>query len=401
MTMHPDDSTPALSQEPIAERAPAPATSVRFDGRSVLRASLIVLGVVAGFVLALWLFSVTSHFLFLILLAWLFAIALEPGIRRLMSAGLPRGGAAAVMGGGTVLVAVVLAGIFGQLFFTQISQFVHSLPGIATSLIDWVNRTFHSHLDPTAINDSLSLTPAQIASWAESLSGGVLGIVGSLSAILFDLVTVLVFGFYFAADGPHFLATIGSGMPPRAQQVFVTVSEITTAKTGGYVVSKIVLAALSASFHAVFFLAIGVPYWLPFALFVGITAQFVPIIGTYVGVVVPVLAVAFSSPWKAVAIIIFAVVYQQIETYVFTPRVSKKTMDVNPAVALGAVFVGAAIWGPIGAIIGIPLAAAGVSVFDTYKRRYELVPDLQAVADRTTAPEPESGPAETGESTPD
>jgi len=93
--------------------------------------------------------------------------------------------------------------------------------------------------------------------------------------------------------------------------------------------------------------------------------------------------------------------YEHIETYVFTPRVSQKTMDVNPAVALGAVFVGAAIWGPIGAIIGIPLAAAGVSVFDTYKRRYELVPDLQAVADRTTAPEPESGPAETGESTPD
>jgi predicted PurR-regulated permease PerM len=168
-------------------------------------------------------------------------------------------------------------------------------------------------------------------------------------------------------------------MPPHAQRVFVTVSEITTAKTGGYVVSKVVLAVLSSLCHAVFFLAIGVPYWLPFALFVGITAQFVPIIGTYIGVVVPVLAVAFTSPWKAVAIVAFAAVYQQIETYVFTPRISKKTMDVNPAIALGAVFVGAAIWGPIGAIIGIPLAAAGVAIFDTYKRRYELVPELEAV----------------------
>jgi predicted PurR-regulated permease PerM len=361
-------------------------TLVRFESRSVVRSGTLLLGLVAGLLLLVWLFSVTSHFLFLILLAWLFAIALEPGIQRLTSRGMPRGGAAAIVGGGTIVCALILAGIFGQLFFTQISQFVHAVPGLAASVIDWVNRTFHTHLDVSAIESSLNLTPGHIASWAESLSGGILGIVGSLSAVLFDLVTVLVFGFYFAADGPHFLRTIGSGMPPRAQQVFVTVSDITTAKTGGYVVSKVVLAALSATFHAIFFLVIGVPYWLPFALFVGITAQFVPIIGTYIGIVVPVLATVFTSPWKAVAIVIFAAVYQQIETYVFTPRISKKTMDVNPAIALGAVFVGAAIWGPIGAIIGIPLAAAGVSIFDTYKQRYELVPELEAATGEQPVP---------------
>ena len=361
------------------------------------RSGILVATLVAGFLLALWLFAATSHFLFLILLAWLFAIALEPGIRRLMARGMRRGWAASIMGGTTVLVAIALAAIFGQLFFNQIVQFVHTIPSVATSLVEWVNRTFHTHLDASAIDKSLNITPGQIASWAESLSGGVLGIVGSLSAVLFDLVTVLVFGFYFAADGPHFLATIGSGMPPRAQRVFVTVSEITTAKTGGYVVSKIILAALSAVCHGIFFAAIGVPYWLPFALFVGITAQFVPLIGTYIGVAVPVLATVFSSPWKAIAIIVFAVLYQQLETYVFTPRVSRKTMDVNPAIALGAVFVGAAIWGPIGAIIGIPLAAAGVAIFDTYKQRYDLVPELEAVAAGAPMPDADEVPVDTDE----
>jgi len=65
-----------------------------------------------------------------------------------------------------------------------------------------------------------------------------------------------------------------------------------------------------------------------------------------------------------------------VESYVFTPRVSRRTMEVNPAIALGSVFVGAAIWGPIGALIGIPLAAAAVSVLETYSHRYELVPEL-------------------------
>jgi predicted PurR-regulated permease PerM len=159
-------------------------------------------------------------------------------------------------------------------------------------------------------------------------------------------------------------------------------------KTGGYVVSKIVLAAASAFFHGIFFAAIGLPYWLPFALFAGITAQFVPLVGTYLGVILPVLATVFDSPWKALAIIAFAVVYQQVETYFFTPRVSERTMDVNPAIALGAVFVGAAIWGPLGALIGIPLAAAGVAILDTYIHRYELVPGVLTVGEATAEPEP-------------
>ena len=362
--------------------------TVRFDRTSVRRSGVILMALVAGLLLSLWLYSVLSHFLFLIVLAWLFAIALEPGIRWLIKRGRSRGTATAIMGGGAILVALILAAVFGQLFFTQITEFVKGVPGLTTSVIDWVNSTFGTKIDPTTISSKLNLDSSQIASWAGSLSGGVLGVVGSLSSVLFDLVTVLVFGFYFAADGPDFMRTLASWMPPRGQQVFITISEITIAKTGGYVVSKIVLAALSTVFHGIFFAAIGVPYWLPFALFVGITAQFVPIVGTYLGIILPVLATVFTSPWKAIAIVAFAAVYQQIETYYFTPRVSKKTMDVNPAIALGAVFVGAAIWGPLGALIGIPLAAAGVSILDTYSHRYELVPEVANVGTVPTEPEP-------------
>jgi predicted PurR-regulated permease PerM len=303
--------------------------------------------------------------------------------------GRSRGFATAVVGGSAVLVATALAVVFGQLFFHQVTDFVQGVPDLTTSVIDWVNRRFGLDLDAATISSELHLDPSQIALWVGSLSGGLLGVVGSLSAVLFDCVTVLVFGFYFAGAGPRLIHALASWMPPRAQEVFITITEITIAKTGGYVVSKIVLAATSAFFHGIFFAAIGVPYWLPFALFVGITAQFVPIIGTYLGVILPVVATVFDSPWKAIAIIAFAAVYQQVETYLFTPRVSKKTMDVNPAIALGAVFVGAAIWGPLGALIGIPLAAAAVAILDTYSHRYELVPEVLQVADATTEPEPE------------
>jgi predicted PurR-regulated permease PerM len=363
--------------------------TIRFDTRSVRRAGAILMCLVAALLLGLWLFSVTRHFLFLILLAWLFATALEPGIRALIHRGRSRGQASAITGGGAIVCALLLAVIFGRLFFTQIAALARNVPGIEASLIRWVNQSFGSHWDASTISSSLHLTPSTVGSWAGTVSGGVLGLVGSLSAVLFDLVTIVVFGFYFAADGPNFIRTLAGGMPQRAQRVFITVSEITMAKTGGYVVSKIVLAALSALFHGIFFFAIGVPYWLPFALFVGIAAQFVPLVGTYLGVALPVLATVFASPWRAVAIVAFAAVYQQIETYFFTPRVSKKTMDVNPAIALAAVFVGAAVWGPLGALIGIPLAAAGVAILDTYKRSYELIPEIARVGGAPMAANPQ------------
>ncbi|HET7822402.1 MAG TPA: AI-2E family transporter [Ornithinibacter sp.] len=389
--------TPDADHASRSETAPpvvVPATgggldvNVHFDRGSVWRAALVLAGVGVGLLLFLWLFSMLSHFLFLLVLAWLFATALEPGIRWLVQRGRSRGVSTALVGGSAVLVALGLAVVFGQLFFNQVTDFVNGLPDLTTSVIDWVNHRFRANLDPTTIASKLHLDPSQIATWAGSLSGGVLGVVGSLSSVLFDLVTVLVFGFYFAGSGPKLIHNLASWMPPRVQEVFITITEITIAKTGGYVVSKIVLAAASAFFHGIFFAAIGVPYWLPFALFAGITSQFVPIVGTYLGVILPALATVFDHPWKAVAIVAFAAVYQQVETYYFTPHVSQRTMDVNPAIALGAVFVGAAIWGPLGALIGIPLAAAAVAILDTYSHRYDLVPDVLNVGEATDEPEP-------------
>ncbi len=393
MTMSGQDANKASrsgSSPPAVDPAPTSGldVTVRFDRASVWRSGLILAGLGAGMLLFLWLFSMLSHFLFLLVLAWLFATALEPGIRWFVQRGRSRGTSTAIVGGSAVVMALVLAVLFGQLFFNQATEFVRGLPDLTTSVINFVNQRFRTNLDPATIASQLNLDPTQITVWVGSLSGGVLGVVGSLSSILFDLVTVLVFGFYFAGAGPKLVHSLASWMPPRVQEVFITITEITIAKTGGYVVSKIVLAAASAFFHGIFFAAIGVPYWLPFALFAGITAQFVPLIGTYLGVILPALATVFGSPWKALAIVAFAVVYQQIETYYFTPRVSERTMDVNPAIALGAVFVGAAIWGPLGALIGIPLAAAAVAILDTYSHRYELVPGVLNVGDATAEPEP-------------
>jgi predicted PurR-regulated permease PerM len=369
-----DRGRPVVTGRPFAR--PEPVRLIAFEPRALRRAVIGVLVIVTLWMIALWVFTAVSRFLFLLLLSWLFAMAMEPAVGGLARRGMRRGVATGLVGGSVLLVAVVLGALFGNMFLTQLSQLVQATPGVVDEVISWANRSFHLKLDADSVAASLRLTPSQVGALASDLAGGVLGLVSSLLSTLLDVFTFVVFGFYLAADGPRVRRTIGSWLPPAHQDVFVTVWDIAVAKSGGYVVSKVELATLSSIFHGVFFKAIDVPYWLPLAVLVGLLAQFVPVIGTYIGIIVPVLFVVFTSPLTALWILLFAAVYQQVETYLLTPRVSRRTMDVNSGIALAAVFVGSALWGVIGALIGIPLAAAAVAVLDTYGHRHELVPAL-------------------------
>jgi predicted PurR-regulated permease PerM len=194
--------------------------------------------------------------------------------------------------------------------------------------------------------------------------------------VLFSFATILVFSFYFSAAAPKIKRLIASWLPQDRQLVFINVWDISVRKAGGFVISRLALAVIASAAHAFFFWIIDVPYWLPMGIFAGFVSQFIPTVGTYIGIIVPMLFAAFNDPWDPLWIVIFATIYQQIENYILTPRVSTATMDINSGVALGAVFVGAALFGPIGAVIGIPLVAIIIAVVETYGRRYELHPDL-------------------------
>lgn len=402
------NSTPPKPDElpasPASETPPPRRVRISLDQREVQAAAIRILVIVSIWLVAAWVVGVVQHFLFLILLAWLVAIACEPAIRWFLRRGVRRTRATAAVAIPLILTAVALVVSFQQLLFDQAAQLVQSAPATVRSLIDQLNSTFGLQLDAEQIIITLHLQPDQIQGVANDLALGAIGWLGPALSIIVDLVTVAVFTFYIAAAGPRLVQEVAVWMPPRRQRILGEIWDIAEQKTGGYVASKIVLAALSAVFHGIFFWAIGVSGWLPLALLAGITAQFVPVVGTYIGVAVPMVVALAEKPINAMWIVLFAIVYQQIETYVLTPRISQRTMEVNPAIALAAVFLGAAIWGPIGAIIGVPIAAVVVSVIQTYGRRYELVHDLAtinepgepAITDAATPPDRESPPGATG-----
>ncbi len=383
-----------LLNRPVSHLSSDPGhpVAVAVSARNVRRSAVIVLLLLVGLSIALWAFSALSSFLFILLLAWLVSIAMEPPVAFLVLHGMRRGLATGVTMLAGLLIAGGLGDVFGALFYAQITQLASTFPSTVTAALTWVNSTFHTHLDLSSIQTSLGITPAKIGELVSQYGGGLLGIFGSLAAVIFDALTILVFAYYLSADSPRLRQTIGSWLPPRYQSVFVTVWTISVDKTGGYVVSKLILAGLSAVFHLAFFSLIAVPFWLPLGLLAGILSQLVPTIGTYIGVLLPALFTLSTAPVNVIWIVIFATIYQQIENYVFSPRVSRRTMDVHPAIALGSVIAGAALFGPIGALIGIPLAAVALTVANTFSNRHTLLPELASLQPPDPEPAPPDAP---------
>ncbi len=331
---------------------------------------------IAFLVVGRWVIDRNLNFVFLIVLSWLAAIAMDPVISWLSARGLRRGAATGVVMAGLVILGALFLALFGGILFTQAASLIESVPSLVTSVVEWLNTTFKLTLDPTQVITKLNISPSQIANWAGNFAGGIVGVLSTLIGGIFQLLTMSLFAFYFAAEGPRVRRVIASWLQPTAQKVFVTTWDIAVRKTGGFVVSKMVLAAFSATAHGIFFAVIGIPYWLPMALITGITSQFIPTVGTYLGILVPILFAVFNNPLDALWIAVFAGIYQQIENYFLSPRISRRTMDIHPAIAFGSVIIFANLFGAMGALIAIPLAAAIVAIVDTYGHRYELIPEL-------------------------
>ncbi|MCU0266811.1 MAG: AI-2E family transporter, partial [Actinomycetia bacterium] len=218
--------------------------------------------------------------------------------------------------GAILLGTAAFFAVFGQLLFTQLAELVKSVPTLIEDIVEWVNRTFDTDLDYRSLLDSLNISPAQIANIAGDLGLGVLGLITTAVGLIFNIFTMLLFAFYLAADGHRLRRTVASWLPPSRQRVFLRVWEISSEKAGGYVISRGVLAVISATAHSIFFAIVGVPYWLPLGLWVGLVSQFIPTIGTYLAGALPIIIALVGGDLVAAALILgFVLVYQQVENY--------------------------------------------------------------------------------------
>jgi predicted PurR-regulated permease PerM len=101
----------------------------------------------------------------------------------------------------------------------------------------------------------------------------------------------------------------------------------------------------------------------------------VPTVGTYIAGVVPVAIALGKSPQTALYVLVFIVIYQQIENYVISPPLSARTMKIHPALGFVAAIAGVALIGPVGALLALPIVATVQSFLAVYVPRHEVVED--------------------------
>jgi predicted PurR-regulated permease PerM len=260
-----------------------------------------------------------------------------------------------------------------SLVVDQVSNLADAIPGYVEETIAFVNRTFDTNLSSDTLVAELSSAESPVQRFATGLAGSALGVGVQLLTLVFQLLTVALFTFYFAADGPRFRRAVLSVLAPRRQRELLRAWDLAVQQTGGYVYSRALLAAASTIATWVFLSLIGVPNPLALAIWVGVVSQFVPTVGTYLAGALPALVALLSSPLDAVWVVVFIAAYQQFENYLLAPRITARTLSLHPAVAFGAVIAGAALLGGVGALLALPVVATLQAFGATYIRRHEVV----------------------------
>ncbi|TPF85768.1 membrane protein [Bifidobacterium sp. UTCIF-37] len=314
-----------------------------------------------------------SYLVLDIIISLFLALAVEPMVISLVRHGWKRGAASAFA---LVIVAVVicvLLSLFGSMFVQQVVAMLYGLPSMYEQIKGLVSQYSNFEM-PEIDNLGTEILKNIQTSWVTDFAGTAMSTVGGLFSFLLNLMTVVMTTYYISAAGPKLRRSFCQWMAPAMQRRFLLVWTVAQDQISSFLFSRSILAMINAACTAIFLEVLKVPYWLPLALFCGVVSQFIPTVGTYIGGALPVLFALGSRGWVyGVAVLVFIIVYQQIENLILSPKISQSTMDINAAIAFLAVLAFGSVFGALGAFLALPVTASLQTIFRVYTRRYELV----------------------------
>src|SRR5215468_4967676 len=377
-----DQRSPAADGDqegrPASEIEPSSSDVLAPWSRSFLRhAALWLLAAIAGGLVLAGIADSILHrlagFLQIIVISLFLSFAIEPAVDYLARRGWRRGAATGLI---FLAVFVAIAALIAVLIPAIVSgtrQLISALPDLVTNLARYL-RPLGIQLDQVHIEDQLRKYGSQLLTGAGSLLGGVVRVASGIVGGVFQALAIALFTFYMVAQGPQLRRTICSRFRPDRQRRILFIWEQAIEQTGGYFYSRLLLAVINGVLMYAVLRWRGVPFAAPLALFEGVVAEFIPIVGTYIGGAVPVLV---------------ALLYQQVENYFLSPRLTARTMSLNAPVAFAAALIGGALGGILFAFLALPAAGVIQAAFKTYGRYYEVVEDGTTVApalapDKTT-----------------
>lgn len=321
------------------------------------------MGALSAFVLLRALASASQVFV-LILVALFLATGLNPAVEAIRRRGASRTTAVAI-----IFISVLsLVGIFLALVVPPLVRQTTHLIEIAPSLLQDLknNPTIADLNSHYAFIDTLQKKLTSITSDGTLIItafGGVIGVGKTVLSGTFTGLTILVLTLYFITSLPEATA-IGLKLVPASRRPRVALLvDAVIARVGAFVGSQILISFFASIFVTILSLILGLPSPIAIGIIVFICGL-VPLIGHFLGCGIVTLIAATQS--VAIGIIAFVsyVVYVQIENYVLTPKIMKRTLALPGAVTIIAALIGTSLLGLVGGLLAVPVAASVILILE-------------------------------------
>ena len=368
------DPVEAPERTPVPDASPGSGPPPWLQG-TITRSIWTAVGIVVLTLVAIWFANQARSLIRYLVISLFLALALEPAVNWFHEKrGWRRGSATGLLLAGLFLLFVVLGATVVPALVSGVNGIAGSIPTYIRELNDYTQRNFHTTVISATSTAQSEKAANTVTNYLKEHSGDVLGAVSGAVSAVFALFTIGLFTFYMTADAPQIRRAIFSRAPPDHQERLNWATKTAIEKMGGYLYSRALLALINGVLFFITLLAVGAPYAAPMAVFQGIVAEFIPIVGTYIAAAVPLVVVlAAKGPTAAIIVLVEVLIYQQIENYILSPRLSQKTIELNAGIAFGAALAGGAVGGFIGAFFALPIAAVVQAFISQYSKRYDVI----------------------------
>jgi predicted PurR-regulated permease PerM len=324
---------------------------------------IATLGALTAIVLMRALASVSQIFV-LILIALFLATGLNPAVEALRKRNLSRNAAVTVIFSSVILFVIFFALVVVPPVISQGANLIESGPQLLQDLMK--NETINQLNTQYGLVDTLQERLKSVTSDGTlliSTFGGVIGVGKSVLSGFFTALTILVLTLYFITSLPQ-AVNLGLSLVPASRRDRVgLLTNAVIARMGSFVGSQILIAAMAAVFVTILSTILGLPSPIAIGMFV-LVAALIPLIGHFIGAGIFTLIALSQSLVIGVVAFVAYVVYVQIENYVVTPRIMKRTLSVPGAVTIIAALIGSSLLGLVGGLLAVPVAASIILILD-------------------------------------
>ena len=322
------------------------------------------------FILTFRFLQAVSYGLTLIGISAFLALALNPPVSYL-SARITRGISAAATGIAYLFVLTIIGGFLWALvpplvnqtgdFLDNLPQYVENISQGDNFVSDFVNR-YDLDTEIKEFGDNLG-------DRLGDTSGPIFSGINIIGAALVSLLTVLVLTFFMLIEGPAWLDKFWKLQPASKRKHRQQLAQKMYSVITGYVNGQLVIALFASFMSLIAMLIVGIPYALPLAGVVGLFGL-IPLVGATLASLLVIVVALFQSAYSAIAMLVFFLIYQQVENNVIQPYIQSRTLDVSPLLVLVAVLFGISIGGILGGFVAIPVAAiTKILITDYYAKR--------------------------------